>query len=174
MDIGRFPVRCRIIDKDGGSSEYTTVVTVNNVAPTAALTNNGPVAEGNAATVSFGSQSDPSSADTAAGFHYAFACDNSSLAGATYAGSGASASTTCTFNDNGSFTVRGRIIDKDGGSSEYTTVMTVNNVAPTATLANDGPANEGNAAKVSSTSPPAPSNADTPPRLQYTFACDNS
>ena len=75
----RTPCAARIIDKDGGFSEYTTDVTVNNVAPTATLGNNGPVNEGSSATVSFTSPSDPSSADTTAGFHYAFACDGALL-----------------------------------------------------------------------------------------------
>ena len=109
-------------------------MTVNNAAPTATLGNNGRVDKGSAAAVSFTSPLDPSSADTAAGFHYAFACDNGSLASATYAGSGTSVSTNCTFNDNGTFIVRGRIIDKDGGFTEHTTTVTVNNVAPEVTL----------------------------------------
>ena len=46
----------------------------------------------------FSGQSDPSSADTTAGFHYAYACDNGSLATATYLGSGTAATQDCTFN----------------------------------------------------------------------------
>jgi hypothetical protein len=91
------------------------VVTVNNVAPTATLGNDGPVNEGSAVTVSFSGQSDPSSADTTAGFHYAFDCNGGSLATKNYSNSGTGASTTCTFPDNGSYTVRGRIIDKNDG-----------------------------------------------------------
>src|SRR5215212_3676183 len=56
---------------------------------------------------------------------------------------------TCTFPDNGSYPVKGRIIDKNDGFGEYTTTVTVNNVAPTATLSNDGPINEGGSATVS-------------------------
>src|SRR5438105_6412208 len=70
----------------------------------------------------------------AAGFHYVFSCFGSSLATATYATSGTSSSTTCAYPDNGSYTVRARIIDKDGGYTEYTTVVTVTNVAPTVTI----------------------------------------
>jgi hypothetical protein len=136
-------VRARIIDKNGGYNEYTTPVAVNNVKPTASLTNNGPVDEGSPATISFSSQSDPSSADTTAGFHYAYSCTNASLAGATYAGSGTGATTTCTYPDNGTYTVRARIIDKDDGYSEYTTTVTVKNVAPSVTAAADQTADEG-------------------------------
>ena len=90
---------------------------VNNVAPTATLANNGPVNEGSPATVSFSNQFDPSSTDTTAGFHYAFGCTNGVLP-TTYAAAGSSSSTTCTFADNGSYTVSGRIFDKDNGYNE--------------------------------------------------------
>src|SRR5439155_614370 len=87
-DNGTYTVTVTVTDKDGGSGDTSFQVTVANVAPTAALGNDGPVNEGSLATVSFSSQHDPSSADTAAGFHYAYACDNGSLGSATYAGSG--------------------------------------------------------------------------------------
>jgi hypothetical protein len=109
------------------------------------LSNNGPVDEGSPATVSFSGQSDPSNADTAAGFHYAYSCTNASLSGSTYAGSGTAASTSCTYSDNvGSpYTVRARIIDKDGGYTEYTTNVTVRNVTPSVTAAANQAADEG-------------------------------
>jgi hypothetical protein len=133
-DNGIYTVTVMVTDDDGGPGSDTVQVTVNNVAPTAALSNNGPVNEGSPATVSFTGQFDPSTADTTAGFHYAFACDNGSLTSATYSGSGTSASMNCTFGDNGTFTVRARIIDKDDGYTEYTTTVTVDNVAPTNTF----------------------------------------
>jgi hypothetical protein len=120
-------------DPSNNTGSDSIVVAVANVAPTAVLANGGPVDEGSPVSVSFSSQSDPSAADTSAGFHYAYACDNGSLAGATYGGSGTSATKSCTFNDNGTKTVRARIIDKDGGYTEYTTDVSVNNVAPTIT-----------------------------------------
>jgi hypothetical protein len=165
-------VKARIIDKDGGYTEYTTVVHVTNLNPTGTLSNNGPVGEGSAATVSFSGASDPSSTDTAASFHYAYACDNSSLAGATYAGSGTNASTPCTYDDGPSdHTVKARIIDKDGGYTEYTTSVHVNNVPPTATFSNDGPVAEGSDFHLYLTSPSDPSNADTAAGFQYQFDC---
>src|SRR5439155_9492791 len=93
---------------------------------------------------------DPSSADTTAGFHYAYSCSNGSLTGTTYASTaGSSDSKSCTFNDNGTYTAKARIIDKDGGYSEYTTPVTVKNVPPTATAAADGPVDEGSPATIS-------------------------
>src|SRR4029078_5149538 len=127
-DNGTYTVKGRIIDKDGGATQYTATVTVNNVAPTATFTASSPINEGSSSTVTFSGPSDPSAADTTAGFHYAFSCTNGDLSGATYAGSGSVASTTCAFDDNGTYTVKGRIIDKDGGATQYTATVTVNNV----------------------------------------------
>ena len=151
---------CRLVDGSGLATVNVTandstppnnigddshMVTVNNVAPTGILGNNGPVNEGSPVTVSFSAQSDPSSTDTTAGFHYAYDCANGSLAGATYTGSGTTASTTCTFADGpATRTVKARIIDKDGGYTEYTTDVTVNNAAPTVTPPDvDAPENQG-------------------------------
>src|SRR5205807_2565386 len=142
-------------------TEYTTSVTVTNANPTATLSNNGPKAEGTAATVTFSAQSDPSTADTTAGFHYAYACDNGDLSGATYATSGSSATNDCTFNDNGTDTVRSPTRRSADLYTEYTTSVTVTNANPTATLSNNGPKAEGSAATVSFTSPSDPSSADT-------------
>ena len=97
-DNGTYTVTVTVTDKDSASGSAAFTVTVANVAPTATLTNNGPVSEGSPATVSFSAQSDPSNADTTAGFHYAYSCSNGDLSGSTYAGTaGSTASTTCTF-----------------------------------------------------------------------------
>src|SRR5207244_12663419 len=90
-------------------------------------------------------QASPATSDRSAGFHYAFAGDNGSVAGATYGGAATSATTSCSFPDDvGSpFPVRARIIDKDGGFSEYTTYVIVNNVPPSVTAPNDQSSNEG-------------------------------
>src|SRR5262249_8921837 len=154
-DNGSYTVYGRIFDKDGGFTDSTTTVVVNNVAPTATLSNTGPVGEGSPATVSFTNPSDPSAADTAARFPRRFALDPSGLAplpSATRFPSSAS----FTFNDNGSYTVYGRIFDKDGGFTDSTTTVTVTNVAPTATLSNNGSVGVGSPATVSFTNPSDP------------------
>src|SRR5439155_23189619 len=69
-------VKGRINDKDGGYTDYTTGIDVTNVAPTATFGNTGPVNEHSTATVSFGSQLDPSTADTLAGFKYSYDFNN--------------------------------------------------------------------------------------------------
>lgn len=165
-------LRGRIVDKDGGFSEYTSTVSVNNVPPTAVLENTGPVDEGAPVTVSFSGQQDPSAADTAAGFHYAFACDGADLSAATYATSDATDSATCTYDDGpGDHLVRARIIDKDGGYTEYTTLVTVNNVAPTASLLVPGTVDEGSSFSLSLTDLQDPSEADTLAGFTVTYDC---
>jgi hypothetical protein len=171
-------VAIKVTDSDGGSdtaSKAVQIVDVANVAPTATLANNGPIPEGGNATVSFSNQLDPSAGDTAAGFHYAFSCSNGDLSGATYAGSGTSASQLCSYDDGPSnHTVKARIIDRNGGFTEYTTVVHVNNVDPTATLGNNGPINEGGSATISFSAKYDPSTADTAAGFRYQYHCDGS
>ena len=86
--------------------------------------------EGRPATITFSAASDPSSADTSAGFRNTFDCSGTDDLAASYAAASATDNTTWTFNDNGTFTVFGRIFDKDDGYTQYSTVVTVDNVAP--------------------------------------------
>lgn len=108
------------------STTDTAQVTVLNVAPTATFNASSPINEGGSISLSLTSPSDPSGADVTAGFTYAFDC------GSGYASFGSSSSAFCPTNDNGTPTVKGKIMDKDGGVTEYTSVATINNVAPTA------------------------------------------
>src|SRR5262249_49388396 len=91
--------RARIFDKDGGFTQYTTTITVNNVDPTATLGNGGAVTEGSSGTVSFTSQFDPSPVDTAAGFRYSYDFNDDSTFrvgnATTYAASTSSVSPLC-------------------------------------------------------------------------------
>jgi hypothetical protein len=160
-------------DEHAGDSE-TAALKVNNVAPTATLSNNGPISEGGSASISFTNQVDPSSADTAAGFQYAYSCDGSTIAVTTYAAASSNASTSCAFNDNGSKLVRGRIFDKDNGYTDYETTVVVNNVAPTATLSNAGPVNEGSSVTINFAGQFDPSSADTVAGFKYDYSCDGS
>jgi PKD domain len=126
-DNGTRVVRSKIRDKDGGMTEYQAQVTIYNVAPTAQFANDGPVNEGSAFHLSLTSPVDPSSVDRSAGFTYVFDC------GSGYGQPGTGNSTSCPTTDNGVRSLRGQIRDKDGGSSEYTAQVTINNVAPTVT-----------------------------------------
>jgi hypothetical protein len=156
-----------ILDKDGGRHGDSTSVHVNNVAPTATFSNDGPVNEGSSFHLTLSGASDPSSADTGAGFQYAFNCGD----GSGYGSFGSSNTATCSTNDSGTRTVKGKIKDKDNDVTEYTGSVTVNNVAPTATFNAPSSVNEGSNINLSLTSPSDPSSADTGAGFQYAFDC---
>jgi hypothetical protein len=118
------------------------------------------VQQGSSGAVAFTSSSDPSPADSSAGLHYAYDFNNDGTFDSThvdglghtvaddgtYAGSGASTSAVVPGSfllSPGVHTVRGRVIDKDGGFTDYTVTFTVNNVSPTVTLPATTTANDG-------------------------------
>ena len=128
-DDGPYSIIVNVCDDDGGEASGNVGVLVQNTPPTATLRTTGPIVEASPATVSFTEPLDPSEADTAAGFRYSFALDVVGLAG-SYADAELSDSDVFTFCDNGSFTVYGRVFDKDDGFSDYSIIVTVDNVAP--------------------------------------------
>lgn len=101
------------------SQSGTTSHTVNNIAPTATFTAPASGRVGQPLNISLTSPSDPSPADTAAGFTYAFDC------GTGYGQYGTLNSAACTPTSAGSLTVKGKIRDKDGGEREYTAAAVV-------------------------------------------------
>ena len=151
-------INVRVSDDDGGSDVEASSVHVDNVAPTATLANDGPVDEGSS------------------GHHHLQRCLRSSSgrhqrrlplhlrlrrhhasAGQLCRGRRAGQHDQCTFNDNGSYTVFGRIIDKDDGYTSYTTLVTVNNVAPrTSRLATTRPSTRATLVSLSAAASPIP------------------
>jgi len=122
-------------DGKGGTGSASFQLIVNNVPPVATFTATSPIDEGSSSTLAFTNAFDPSTADTEAGFHYAFACDgNVNNLPTSYAAAGSSASASCLFQDNGIFIVAGRIFDKDDGSSTYLQTVQVNNVPPAVSI----------------------------------------
>jgi len=114
------------ISADDGNGEVSTTtfsLTVNNIEPTAIFTNTpNTLVKGESATLAFNNQFDPGAADTAAGFLYSYDCTNDGifeLADST------AASYACPYPDDGTFTARGFIKDKDGGFTSYTVTVTV-------------------------------------------------
>jgi uncharacterized protein len=122
-DNGTLDVAGKVKDKDGGETEYKTTVTINNLAPTATFSNNGPVKEGSSVTLSLTNPVDV--AADLGGLQYAFDC------GSGYGAFGPATTASCPAVDNGTLSVGGKVMDKDGGVTAYTATVTVNNVAPT-------------------------------------------
>ena len=122
-------VTVTVTDSHGVYDTKSLTVAIANVAPTAVFSASpSSVVEGGAFTLSLGGASDPSAADLAA-LTYSFDCgDTLGPRAAT-----SSSSITCTPDDNGTRTVTGRVIDKDGGSTLYTSSVSVSNASPVIT-----------------------------------------
>jgi PKD repeat protein len=169
-DNGVYTVRARVADRDGAYTEYSRVVTVHNVAPHMGFfTDNNPVAEGSLVTLSFGGMVDPSGADTVAGFTYSYDFNNDGVFDVV----SRSPSATYRYDDNGLYTVRGRVTDKDGGYTDYLNEVEVYNVAPTADLSVVGSSTEGNVVTLGLNGATDRSGADRAAGLTYSFDLDN-
>ena len=103
-------------------------------------------------TVGFDAVSDPSGADTAAGFTYSYDFDNDGV----YEVTSSSPTASHTFGDNGVYWVRGRVTDKDGGFEEYTTDVEIYNVRPPPASCGGTAAVEGLRSPSASTARPTP------------------
>jgi hypothetical protein len=118
-DNGPVTVFARVYDKDGGiSSTYTRALTVDNVAPTAAVGGATRGVRGQALSFTF-SATDPSSVDQAAPVTYAIAWGD----GATQTVTGSAAGVTLmhAYAVAGGLTVSATATDKDGGVSTAAT-----------------------------------------------------
>jgi uncharacterized repeat protein (TIGR01451 family) len=116
----------------------TKAITIANVAPTIALSNDGDVAEGSSWTLNFGAVTDPG-ADTATDFVVDWG-DGSPAD--TYGAATGSASHT--YADDGVFSVSVSVVDEDGThAAAGSDTATVSNVVPTIALSNDGDVAEG-------------------------------
>jgi PKD repeat protein len=148
-DDGSLPLRAKVIDAtiDELYTEYGIIVTVTNVAPTAVFTNSGPVTEGLPFVLTLSNASDVA-ADLAGGLAFAFDC------GAGYGQPSDAPSALCPTSDNGNIAVKAKVMDKDGGVSEYSATVTVTSVSPTVT---------------SMTLPVGPIAVNTPVTLSATF-----
>ncbi|MFQ5980489.1 MAG: PKD domain-containing protein [Candidatus Heimdallarchaeota archaeon] len=117
---GSYTIAYRVKDALGAYSNiYTSPLPIYNVPPTATLSNDGPKTEGIPVKVSFSNQYDPGDADT---FTYSFDWDND---GTFDIKDQDESFATHTWDDSGIYTVRGRITDDYGRSTDYTTSITV-------------------------------------------------
>jgi PKD repeat protein len=131
-DNGVYTVTLTITDDDGGDSSDTLQITVGNVAPVVAVSEDQTNNEG--ATVAFsGSFTDVGSSDT-----HTIAWDF---------GDGSTDTGTLTpehiYTDNGVYTVTLTVTDDDGASASNTLQVTVGNIAPAVAAGDDQSVNEG-------------------------------
>ena len=106
---------------DDGSATATDTATINvvNVSPTATFGAPASSSPGALFTLSLTGPNDPSTADTAAGFTYAFDC------GSGFGDFGSASTASCPTSDTGTQSVGGRIRDRNGGVTEYNATVRV-------------------------------------------------
>ncbi len=121
-------------------------VSVQDVPPTATFVNFGSVNEGSPGFVEFLNPTDVSAADRAAGFTYSydFNNDGSFTDPGDIANSSSPSATVpaSILSHPGDYTIHGRIIDKDGGFTDYRTTIQVNNVTPIVNLPSSATVNQ--------------------------------
>jgi len=122
-------IALKVTDAVGNSAIATATVTINNVPPSAKFTAGGSVKLGSTGSVSFSSQSDPSAADMAASFKYSYDFNSDGKFEITDSSAASATVPAIYLATVGNHTIRGRIKDKDGGFTDYTTTITV--TAPT-------------------------------------------
>jgi endonuclease/exonuclease/phosphatase family metal-dependent hydrolase len=106
-------VRVQVTDDGGLSATDEVTIQVRNVPPTATFNTPGSSFAGFPFTLSLTNPHDPSTADTTAGFTYAFDC------GSGYGAFSTSATASCPTTGTGTRSVGAKIQDKDGGVTEY-------------------------------------------------------
>src|SRR5439155_715476 len=130
LETGNYTVSVTVTDKDGGSGQATTGVTVNNVAPSnVQLSLSAATINENGSTSLSGSFADPGTLDT----HTVVITWGDGSANTTLnlgAGVLSFGGVSHQYLDNGNYAVSVTVTDKDGGSGQASTGVTVNNVAP--------------------------------------------
>jgi hypothetical protein len=116
-------------DPHGATATATTSVHVDNTAPSATFSP-GTSNEGSPFTLNATGATDPSPADVAAGFEYAFDC------GGGYAAFSSFSSVLCGTTDSGTVAVGAKLRDRDGGVREYRSTVVVKNLAPSVSAGN--------------------------------------
>jgi probable HAF family extracellular repeat protein len=161
-DNGTFTVSLTVTDTRGASGTGTSTATISNVPPRGTFNAPTTALENTKLFLSIGAVNESGSADV---IEYAFDCGD----GRGYGLWTATNNRPCTPADNGTFTVRGKIRDDDGGENEYTATIAVENAAPTATFSVNSPVNEGSFYGIILSKPSdAPGDAST---LRFAFDC---
>ena len=127
-DNGTYTVTLKVTDAGGLTSTATSTAVIGNLPPAATFA--APAATGLENTkviVALTGVSDPGSAHV---LQYAFDCGD----GKGYGALTATNNRPCVPADNGALAVKAKVQDDDGGVTEYTGVVNVTNVGPTATF----------------------------------------
>ena len=123
-DNGNYTVIVTIVDDIGQTLTQTLDITAQNIAPTATLLGS-TIVYGDSATASLNGAFDVSSSDTVAGIRYAFALNAGDLTAVTYASSSTANNAILNGLVVGEHTLYARVIDKDGGYTQYTSMINV-------------------------------------------------
>jgi hypothetical protein len=114
----------------GNLTSNTLTFTISNVAPSATFDAPTSVAVGANIALALNGATDPSPADTTAGFTYAFDCGS----GSGYGAFGTTSSASCPTSAAGQRAVKGTVRDQDGGEREYTATVTVSDLPDATTI----------------------------------------
>jgi hypothetical protein len=127
-DNGAYSITLNVTGTSGTGTANASI-TVTNVAPTVTMMGI-PVSSSEGTAITLTSMvSDPSSADTAAGFLYSWAVTKNGNAFASGSGTGLN----FTPDDNGTYAVTLTVADKDGGTGMASAMIIVVNVPPVIT-----------------------------------------
>jgi hypothetical protein len=122
-------VTLTVEDSDSDTDSDTADVTVSNLPPSiSAVSDNSPINEGSAATITV-TATDPAGANDP--LEYTFDCDNDGL---DFETAGVGNEGSCTFGQDGTYTVGVKVTDGDGGQDTDSTSVSVLNVAPSVSL----------------------------------------
>jgi PKD repeat protein len=126
VDQGQYTATIRVRSAEGGTAQAGVPIAITNAAPTAAFAAGPAVPVGQASTVGFANAADPSPADVAAGLRYSFDFNNDGdFADPGDMADAASATASHTFPAVGTYLVRGRVADRDGGFTDHTATVAV-------------------------------------------------
>lgn len=141
-DNGTYTVTVQVTDKDNESGQATFEVEVANVAPIVTAAADQSSDEGEDKAFDLGSFSDPGLTDTPWDVEVDWG-DGSSTTTFQLADQGSVGSQNHTYADNGSFTVTVYVTDGDNETGQASFEVTVTNVAPIVTAADDQSSDEG-------------------------------
>jgi hypothetical protein len=116
---GTVTVGVQVTDERGKTATDTATIGIVNVAPSGTFEAPASAPAGFAFELALTGVTDPSAADTAAGFEYAFDC------GSGYGAFGPASSASCPTDAVGTLSVGAQVRDKDGGVREYRAVVDV-------------------------------------------------